>query len=182
MKKVLIVLVVLIVVIAAAVLYYLSYIGAFTNVVVTEKEMGPLYFVYVPHTGDYAKVGPVMNGVINRLASEFDIKAGRGMGIYYSNPKTTKTADLKSDIGCLLEKSDESKADAIMKKMKMKIMFQKKYYTAEFPMKNNMSIIMGVMKTYPKLSEYMKVRGYKPTPSIEIYEKDKIIYAFEIKQ
>jgi len=182
MKKVLIVLGILIVIIAVAALSYLSYMGAFATVKIVEKEMGPFYFVYEPYKGDYAKVGPVMDKVYNRLASEFNIKPIRGMGIYYSDPKTTKPADLKSEVGFLLERSDALQADVIMKKMKVRIMFPKKYITAEFPMKNKMSIIIGIMKAYPKLGEYMKANGYKPVPSIEIYEKDRIIYAFEIKK
>jgi hypothetical protein len=182
MKKVLIVLGVLVVIVAAGVYFYLSSNGAFIKITVTEKEMGPFYFVYAPHKGDYSKVEPVMTGVFNKLAREFNIMGETGMGIYYSDPKTTKTADLKSEIGCLLGESDQAKADMIMKKMKMRIMYPKMYYTAEFPMKSKASIIMGVMKVYPKLAEYMKAKGYKPTPSLEIYEKDKIIYAFEIKK
>ena len=182
MKKVLIVLGVLIVIIAVAGLSYLSYLGGFATVKIVEKEMGPFYFVYAPHRGDYSKVGPVMDKVYNRLKSEFNISTIRGMGVYYSDPKTTKTQDLKSDVGCLLEKSDAVNADVIMKKMKVRIMFPKKYCTAEFPMKNKMSIIMGIIKAYPKLNEYMKANGYKPVPAIEIYEKNKIVYAFEIKK
>ena len=182
MKKVLIVICVLVVIIAAAVLYYMSSNGAFVKISVTEKEMGPFYFVYTPYKGDYAKVGPVMGSVCNKLAREYNITVERGMGIYYSDPRTTKPSDRICEIGGLLEKSDESKSDAIMKKMKMRIMYAKKYYTAEFPMKNKMSFMVGAIKVYPKLSEYMKAKGYKPTPSIEIYEKDKITYAFEIKQ
>ena len=181
MKKVLLVLAVLVVVIAAGVYFYMSSNGAFIKVTVTEREMGPFYFVYAPHTGDYAKVGPVMNGVMTKLANNFNIKTIRCMGIYYNDPKTTKAADLKSEVGCLLEKADQAKSDTIMKKMKMRIMYPKMYYLAEFPMKNQMSFMVGVVKAYPVLAEYMKAKGYK-TPSLEIYEKDKIIYAFEIKK
>jgi hypothetical protein len=182
MKKVLLVIGVLVIVIAAGVYFYLSSNGAFIKITVTEKEMGPFYFVYTTHKGDYSKVGPVMTNVFNKLARECNVMGEKGMGIYYNDPKTTKTADLKSEIGCLLYKADEAKADMIMKKMKMRIMYPKMYYLAEFPMKNQASFMLGVVKAYPVLAEYMKAKGYKPTPSLEIYEKDKIIYAFEIKK
>jgi len=182
MKKVLTVLLILIVLAAVAALSYAYYLGAFTKINVSEKEMGPFYFVYMPYKGDYAKVGPVMNKVCGKLTTEFNIRPIRMMGIYYSNPKTTKTADLKSDVGCLLEKSDAAKADVIMKKMRVRIMFPKKYCTAEFPMMNQMSIILGIMKAYPEITKYMASKGYKMTPAMEIYEKGRITYAFEIKK
>jgi DNA gyrase inhibitor GyrI len=182
MKKVLIVLGVLVVIIAAGVLYYCSYIGMFTKVNITEQQMGPFYFVYTPYTGDYSKVGPSMEKVRARLESEFGIKPMRAMGIYYSDPRTVKIEDLKADVGYLLDKSYETLADSIMKKMWVKIMFPKNYAVAEFPMKNKASIMMGIMKVYPEITKYMQSKGYKPVPAIEIYEKDKIIYAFEIKQ
>lgn len=182
LKKMLIVLIILVVIVAVAALSWLSYMGFFSKVAITEKQMGPLTFVYASHRGDYSKAGPVMDKVYKRLLSEFNVKGSRGMGIYYSDPKTTKTEDLKSEVGCLLERSDESKAGMIMKKMRVRIMFPKEYYTAEFPRKNNMSIILGIIKVYPEMNRYMKAKGYKMTPAIEIYEKDRIVYAFEIKK
>jgi effector-binding domain-containing protein len=182
LKKILIVLCVLIVIVVVAAMSWLSYMGFFSKVAIIEKQMGPLTFVYESHRGDYSKVGPVIEKVRGRLESEFGIRNGKAMGIYYSDPKTTKTEDLKSDVGFLLDKSDAAKADAIMKKMRVRIMFPKDYYTAEFPMKNNMSMLLGIIKVYPELGKYMKAKGYRMTPAIEIYEKDRIIYAFEIKK
>lgn len=182
MKKILIVLGILIVLAAVIAISYANYLGAFTKIKVSEKEMGPFYFVYTMHKGDYSKVGPVMLNVCNKLTSQFNIKPERMMGIYYSDPKTVKTADLKSDVGCLLEKADSHRADEIMSRMKVRIMFPKQYCTAEFPMKNQMSIVLGIMKVYPEITKYMKSNGYRMTPAMEIYEKGRIVYAFEIKK
>jgi len=182
LKKILRVLVILIVIVVVSVAAWLSYMGFFAKVTVIEKKIGPLTFVYMPFKGDYAKTVPVFEMVRSKLAKEFNVRNVTGMGIYYSDPKTTKTKDLRSDVGCLLERADALRADEIMKKMKVRIMFPKKYCTAEFPMKNQMSIILGIVKVYPEMSRYMKAKGYKMTPAIEIYEKDRIVYAFEIKK
>jgi DNA gyrase inhibitor GyrI len=182
LKKILIVLGILIVIVVVSASAWLYYVGFFSNVTIIERQMGPLTFVYDSYKGDYSKAGPVMDKVCNRLTAEFNIKPTRMMGIYYSDPKTTKTEDLKSDVGCLLENADAAKADVIMKKMKVRIMFPKNYCTAEFPMKNQMSIIFGIIKVYPEIGKYMKAKGYSMTPAIEIYEKDRIVYAFEIKK
>jgi len=182
LKKILMVLVILIVIVAVSAAGWLSYMGFFAKVTVIEKQMGPLTFVYVPFKGDYAKTVPAFEMIRNKLAKEFNITNVKGMGIYYSDPKTTQTKDLKSDVGCLLDRPEALRADEIMKKMRVRIMFPKDYCTAEFPMKNNMSIMLGVMKIYPEMAKYMKAKGYRATPAMEIYEKDKIIYAFEIKK
>lgn len=182
LKKILIVLCILIVIVVVAALSWLSYMGFFSKVTIIERQMGPLTFVYESYRGDYSKVGPVIEKVSDRLESEFGIKSASAMGIYYSDPGTTKTEDLRSDAGILLDKADAAKADAIMKKMKVRIMFSKKYCTAEFPMKNNLSIILGIIKVYPEMNKYIRAKGYKMTPAIEIYEKSRIIYAFEIKK
>jgi len=182
LKKILMVLVILIVIVVVSAAAWLSYMGFFAKVTVIEKKMGPLTFVYMPFKGDYAKTVPVFEAVRGKLAKEFNVRNVTGMGIYYSDPKTTKTKDLKSDVGCLLERADALRADEIMKKMKVRIMFPKNYCTAEFPMKGQASIILGIIKVYPEIAGYMKAKGYRMTPAIEIYEGDRIIYAFEIKK
>ena len=182
LKKILIILVILIVIVIVSAAAWLSYMGFFAKVTVIERKMGPLTFVYMPFKGDYAKTVPVFEMVRSKLAKEYNVRNVKGMGIYYSDPKITKKEDLRSDVGCLLERADALRADEIMKKMKVRIMFPKKYCTAEFPMKNQMSIILGIVKVYPEMTKYMKAKGYRQTPAIEIYEKDRIIYAFEIKK
>jgi hypothetical protein len=182
LKKILMVLVILIVIVVVSAVAWLSYMGFFAKVSVIEKKMGPLTFVYMPFKGDYAKTVPVFEAVRSKLAKEFNVRNVKDMGIYYSDPNTTKKEDLRSDVGCLLERADAIRADEIMKKMKVRIMFPKKYYTAEFPMKNQMSIILGIVKVYPEMTRYMKAKGYRMTPAMEIYEGDRIIYAFEIKK
>jgi hypothetical protein len=49
-------------------------------------------------------------------------------------------------------------------------------------MKNQASIILGIIKVYPEMTKYMKAKGYRMAPAMEIYEGDRIIYAFEIKK
>ena len=182
LKKILLVLVILAVIVVVSAAAWLSYMGFFAKVTVIEKKMGPLTFVYMPFKGDYAKTVPVFEMVRNKLAKEFNVRNVNAMGIYYSDPKATKKEDLRSDVGCLLERSDALMADEIMKKMKVRIMFPKNYCIAEFPMKNRASIILGIVKVYPEMTRYMKVKGYRMTPAMEIYEGDRIIYAFEIKK
>jgi DNA gyrase inhibitor GyrI len=183
LKKLLIGLVVVIVIIAAAGAGWLSYMGYFAKVEVKEQMLGQLTFVYVPHIGSYATVGADMMNVSARLKSEFGIDSSKGMAIYYNDPSKVKEADLKSDVGCLLEGKDAAKADTVMTRMRVKILYAKRYSTSSFPIKNKMSYMMAAMKLYPALMEHMTANGYKMTPAIEIYDMaaKEITAAFEIK-
>jgi hypothetical protein len=184
LKKILLALVAVIVIGIAALLIYLNNYGFFSKVTIIEKDMGPLTIVYVPVKGDYAKTsGPASALVYNRLKNEFNISCEKGIGIYYDSPQTTKPEDRRSDMGCLLEGNDALKADTVMKKMRVKIFYKKKYITAEFPLKGMMSYMFSPMKVYPELNKYMAAKGYKTGPAIEIYDMPgkKIITAFERK-
>ncbi len=184
LKKILIGLVVVVVALAAACSAWLGYMGFFSKINVSENELGPLTIVYVTNKGPYSDISPAMMTVSEKLKADFNVTPSKGIGIYYDDPSKIKPADLRSDIGILLEGKDAAKADVVMKKMKVKIMFRKKYATAEFPIKNNMSYMIGAMKVYPVLMGYIKANGYKMTPAIEIYDikANKITYACEIKR
>jgi hypothetical protein len=184
LKKIIIGLIVVLLIAAGCGYYFLSSMGYFMQVKVMESDMGPLTIVYTHHIGDYSKIAPDMMGVYNRLESEFNIKPLRAIGIFYDNPQTVKTAQLRSDVGFLLDPSDSSSADKIMKKMKVMIKYKKPYVTATFPLKNDMSYVLGVIKVYPEMMKYMSSHGDKMGPSIEIYDRaaKKIIYAFEAKK
>jgi DNA gyrase inhibitor GyrI len=183
LKKLLIGLVVVIVIIAAVGAGWLSYMGYFAKVEVKEQMLGPLTFVYVPHKGSYATVGADMMNVSARLKTEFGIDTTKGMAIYYDDPSKMKEADLKSDVGCLLEGKDAAKADKVMTRMRVKIMYAKRYATASFPLKNKMSYMMAAMKLYPALSKHIAANGYRTMPAVEIYDMPakEITAAFEIK-
>lgn len=183
-KKLLVLVFILLVIAAVGLGVWLYTMDFFKPVKIIERPVGPITFVYAKHTGDYSKVGPVMDKVYNRLVSEFGIKTTRGMGIYFDNPKTVRTQDLRSEVGCILDGKDAQKAAIVMTKMPVKIMFKKNYCTATFPYKNKASIILGIMKVYPEIGDYMKTKGYQSAPAIEIYDLSKktILYAFEIKK
>ncbi len=181
-KKILIgiIAIVVIVVVAAGIWLYMN--DYFYGVKVSEEKLGPLTFVYTTHKGDYSKVGPDMMAFYDKIKAKFGVNPTKGMAIYYDNPNTTKSEDLRSDIGYLLEGSDAKKMETIMISTKVRWIGPKDYVVVYFPLKGNASYMIGAMKAYPALSKYIELKGYKSAPSIEIYDtaKKQIVYGFQI--
>ena len=161
---------------------FLAYSGLLTSVKITEKEIGPYYLVYQKHTGDYKNMGKVQMNVYNIIIKNTKVKPKIGFGIYYDNPEKTAKDKLQSEGGCIVSKKE---ADAI-KKAKTKLLFKTfektKCVTAEFPLKNKYSIIFGIMKAYPKINKYKKVKKYKESYALEIYDvpNKKLTFAFPV--
>jgi hypothetical protein len=184
LKKILTGLVIILAVAGAGVYFFLNSQGFFTKIYVSEKILGPVTFVYTSYQGDYTKVGAPMKAFCAKVQKEYKLSSSKGYAIYYSDPKTTKTADLKSDLGFLLEGKDALKMPAIMKKYHVRWIGPKKYVTATFPIKNDASYMIGALKVYPELGKYMTAKGYKMSPAFEMYDVPAklITYGFEVKK
>ena len=173
MKKFLLMFVLLIV----GFLIYGATLGLFEKVTVTVKNVGPYKFVYSEHKGPYMEVGKVMNNVFTSLDKDFGVKAEKGFGIYYDNPKLVKKEDLRSSVGCILEPAYFVNEEKIKTKFGVMDYPVTESITAEFPYKNMGSIIVGIAKVYPEFTKYIEANGFGPYESLEIYSmKDKKIY------
>jgi hypothetical protein len=160
----------------------LSSYGLFTNISIAEKEMGGFWLLYEMHVGDYKEAGQVMDKLYSRLLGEDAIEASRGFGLYYDDPKKVKKENLRSVVGCILDKQDENKIDYLKKNYKIKYYPASKSVVAEFPFKGTLSIFIGIFKAYPKLAEHIKQHNYTPGPIMEIYDTphEKIFYVASI--
>ncbi len=179
MKKILIILAVVI----SIPVIYLTYSGLFASVVIEETEVGPLTFAYAEHKGDYSKIGPVMDQVYQDLLKD-GLETYKGIGVYFDDPQMVKKEDLRSYGGSVIEENDIEKFNKV--KDKYKSMTTPKYLsvTAEFPIKTKLSFIIGVIKVYPKIGNYIKEKNYKTiAPPMEIYiENEKTVYVFPISE
>ncbi|MCU0848407.1 MAG: GyrI-like domain-containing protein [Spirochaetes bacterium] len=162
----------------AAAAAYAVYSGLFTGVVITEKSIGPLKLVYEEHVGDYRESGRIQNTVYRELASA-GIMTKKGFGIYYDDPKTVPAEKLRSRVGCVLESEDYGKIPVPGKKFKIMDLPEKKCVYAEFPHRTWLSILFGISRVYPAMSEYVRAKGYRFSEVIEIYDvpMKKIEYA-----
>ena len=179
LKKILIGLLVIILLIVG----YLYYLGLFSKVEFKESNIGPFLVVYDTHLGDYSKVGPVMDKVYKSLKND-GIVTSRGFGMYYDDPKTVPADKLRSEVGSIIEEKDIKILSKFGKKYKSKIIKKSDVIIAEFPFKNQLSIIVGVIKVYPVMSSYIKGKNLKMAPIIEIYDmpNQKILYIMQIRK
>ncbi|MBT8184270.1 MAG: GyrI-like domain-containing protein [Eudoraea sp.] len=152
-----------------------GYYGGFTPVTPVIKQQGGETLVYEKMTGDYAQSPEVSDRVYNKLLREHNITTTRGFGIYYDHPETTDKDQLRADVGCILE-SDFEKLEILKSQFEIKEYPKGDYLVAEFPFKGMPSVIIGIMKVYPALNEYLEENGYDPnTPVMEIWDLSKNI-------
>jgi len=156
--------------------------GMFSSIEIVEKDIGPYTLVYVDHVGPYSDTMKDFEKIDKTLRKDFGIEAEKGFGIYYDNPQEVAEEKLRCEIGSILDDKYSSKIESLKGKLKVKIYSKKKSITAEFPIKNGLSYMLGPMKVYSKFKEYMEPKGYKGAPALEVYDmpNKKIIYSFPI--
>ena len=179
--KILIIILVILVITASGLAFYLD---IFSKVQVIEKTMGPYVLIYEPYVGNYNTVSTTMDQVYNAVSAE-QIKTTRGFGIYLDDPKTTPKEQLRSELGVILEEKDYNRREDLeQKNFKIKDFAAQQSVVVEFPYKNFLSIIAGVIKVYPAITDYIGERGYQANFIMEIYDEPagKIYYIMPVKK
>jgi hypothetical protein len=176
-KWFLIVLVALVLVIAA----WLAYMGIFSTPKVTVQKIGPYTLVYEEYVGSYSNTGKVLQRVYDGCTLE-GVKTEKGFGIYLNNPKMTDPSKLQSEIGCVLEAKDLGKARLLRRKFKVKVWQASDCLVAEFPIRNNLSYMIGPFKVYPELNKAMAARKAKLGACMELYDvpAKKTLFIFQL--
>lgn len=179
MKKLLTFIVILVVLI----LWLWWYLGGFSNLQVEEKEMGPYTMVYVDYVWAYEKVWPVMDEIYQTL-TKAGITQTAGIWIYYDDPAITPKDELKSEVWSVINSEDISKVEDLWTSYQIKTIEKSEKVVVAFPYKNMLSYMVGPMKVYPIVNDYMIEKGYNAEiPRIELYyQENKIIYFIAEKQ
>lgn len=160
--------------IVAVALYFIMELiqnGIFSSPVITEKEIGPYTLVYTSYIGEYKNVGPVMDKVYYDLKNKYGIATTKGFGIYYDDPKKVSNDKLRSIIGCIVESKSINEIGELRSSFGVYEYPKSKSVVAEFPYKGKMSVIIGILKCYPKLSAYIDSRNYASVPVMELYDQ-----------
>lgn len=153
-----------------------TYYGAFTQVTVQEKEVGPYLFAYQKHSGEYGKIAEVIGTVCEAVSRETGGLSGAnitGIGIYYDDPKTVAKESLRSVGGCLLLNPKQEIVDKLTTQFRVAGLPRMLAVTSEFPFKGTLSIFLGIAKVYPKLMSYITEKQYQASPIVEIYDMEK---------
>lgn len=165
------------IVVIVIIMAYLIYLGLFTSVRFSKKNIGPYYLVCEKYIGAYSNTGEVMDRIYNELKKD-NVDAERGFGLYYDNPREVEESKLRSIVGCILERDYHNRLNELKKKYRIELFPQTQCITTSFPYKGTLSIFMGIIKVYPGLSEEIEKGGYKQVPVMEIYDsaRGKIDY------
>lgn len=167
---------VIIVIAALSGLYF--YYGGFYDIKIRTEMTGGETIVYKKVTGDYKQTPSVTDEVYDYLLNQCKIKTYKGFGVFYDNPKNVKKEELRSEVGCIIEPEDVHKLDTTCCMYEVKQLPYKQSIVTEFPYKGGVSIIIGLIKVYPQLENYVKKHNLPDTPIIEIYDipNKKVIY------
>lgn len=150
---------------------YLAYYGAFISVEIEEGEVGPYHLVYKEHKGAYENI---QNTIEIARASLYRLKPDAectGFGIYYDNPSQVETQNLRSIGGCIVSAGTDFTPAADMQGIKTHVYDKTVSISAEFPLKDDTSIMLAVFKVYPEIRRYQKENNLSPQPVLEIYDR-----------
>jgi len=159
----------------------MAWMGFFTKIEAKEKPIGGYVLVGSEYIGDYSKSYCTMMKVDSELKA-MGIICTKGFGIYYDNPQVTPKEKCRSLVGNVLETKDSAKIEELKSKgFKVEFVAEKQSLVIEYPIKNDMSYMVGAMKAYPLFNEYMTQKGIKPSLSLEIYDipLKKIFYIMQ---
>jgi DNA gyrase inhibitor GyrI len=150
----------------------LFWLGAFDSIKPELKKIGPFEVVYLDIKGDYRQVG----GIVEKIKSSLEkssITKTRYYAIYYDDPTVKEKSLLRGEAGHILENVSIEVKDTLSKEFKIKTIPERTYLVVDFPLKNSLSIFLGILKVYPKLideAESLGKRKKGDQPSLEIYD------------
>ncbi|MFH0790042.1 MAG: hypothetical protein V2A64_00245 [Candidatus Omnitrophota bacterium] len=182
MNKFIVGLIILLIVIAS----FLFYQGFFYPVKLKEQLIGDYWVIYQENIGPYEKVAPVMDKVCQNLKDD-GVETKLSFGIYYDDPKKVKRENLRSEVGAILDEKYYDRIKDLESKYKIKQLQKRKCLYVEFPLKNDLSYMLGAIKVYSAMEEYCKEKSIdmaniKDSFGLEIYDRinKKIVYAMPI--
>jgi GyrI-like small molecule binding domain len=172
----------IILLIGIAALVFFWYVGFFTKVNIDEVQAGPYTLAYQSHQGDYAFSPQIMDKVFAWL-KEKQIHPTQGFGIYFDNPREVEKPQLRSVIGNIIPASEKDKINIAATQYQLNDFPQQKCLQVVFPYRSPLSIMAGIMKVYPAVTEYARVHKLTQHAAIEIYDipKKQIVYLFPLE-
>lgn len=176
MKKLLVV-IALVVFVA---IIYLANQGLFSSANIVEGEMPGYRVMGVEHRGPYEKIGPAFER-ISTIAKEKGIEAHM-IGVYFDNPNMVAEDSLKSLAGIIVSVED-SLVLASLPELKPLIIPSGHAAISTFETDGMVSMIIGAMKSYPKLTEYVAGlnRGEDVKFVYEVYGEGQTQYVMQFR-
>ncbi len=148
----------------------LVWYGYFAAVSVREKPVGPYTMVYKVYIGPSSGVEPLLAEIRSSLTSEFKVKAPVDFGLYYDDPKTTPQDQCRILVGCILEDDQDGDLHAISEKYTVALFPRGMAVVADYPYRNKLSVLFGMLKGYPAVLDYATERQLERKPVLEMYD------------
>lgn len=147
------------------------YLGGLYKIEFTEGSFGPYHAILKPHRGDYTRLGSVSGKLAPRLVAA-GVTELRYIGIFYDNPALVEKQDLRSEVGFLVPATVTEVPDELKEECVLKDIPAAEYLATQFPYRFFLSIVMAILRVYPKLSAEIEARGLEQSYRIEIYRPD----------
>lgn len=176
MKKFLLVIAALVLI----VLVYLSTQGLFTEINITEQPMPGFRIMGVEHRGPYEKIGEAFDRV-HAIADERRV-AVQMIGVYYDNPNEVPKDSLRSLAGVIVTVEDSLRLAEVLELQALTIP-PGNAAVSTFATDDLVSMIIGAMKSYPKLTDYVasKNRGEDVNFVYEVYGDGQTQYVMQFR-
>lgn len=161
------------------VLAIFGYFGGFSTVTFQTSIQGGEWMVYESIRGDYQQAPQVIERVQKAIKEGSSLQPLTAFGTYYDNPQEVATDDLRSEIGWIIEVADslEFAKLAANPSLKMGQASEQEYLSASFPWKGELSILVGLVRVYPAMNQFLEEQNLVQVgPITEIYDqKNKVI-------
>lgn len=150
---------------------YSAYLGAFNRIEVEIREVGPYNVFYRAQRGPYRQTQETLDA-IGEIIRQAGHEPALGFGIYHDNPREVPQERLRSEAGYILASISADLATRLRGNGLFKHIPRRSYYVAEFPYRNRLSILLGIMRVYPRLMQAVEEREGPDQKkySLEIYD------------
>lgn len=149
----------------------LARFGAFAPVSPRLGTTGPLLLVYKLHKGDYKQSSAVTDEVYYRLKEKLGIETSKGFGLYFDNPKEVATADLRAALGVVIEGRPRESLPELPAGYRIAEIPESEAVIVTFPYHGTVSIVLGVLRVYPRLNAFIAAEDLQTGPIFEIYDR-----------
>ena len=144
---------------------YLIYIGFFRRVEIRGKRLPASLLLYCEYVGDYSKITSVFQNIRTNVKPLFQ-PDNLICGIYYDNPAFVEnTKQSRAVVGVLLQEHERAEAQRFIAShpiFKLRQLSEADCIYNEFPYKSFMSMIVVLIRVYPKIKDYaMKNRIFE---------------------
>ncbi len=157
----------------------LYYVGFFQTLEVQTGQEGGYLLGGFYHVGPYEQVGPTFERTLH-VADSLGFPTDTLIGCYFNDPEVVPADSLESFVGALVASGDLAYVGNMDPgQLQLFPIYEGEALFVDFPRKNDLSMIVGVMRVYPFLTKEAAKRGFEVGQIYEIYTESNIRFVFQ---